>query len=578
MPLNRLLLTIATCLICIGAFAQPGLMNNKAALVYTAPNSIVKVKGSFNNDQGGLFQNWGTTTIDSSFYNNGQSEKSGYYRVGKDWVNNNIFICDSSEVFLFGANQFITGDSVSRYWILELQGTGIKTQQIRSFTKNTLKLNDRELATDVYYMHVLNTDTAAITRSTGFVSSLGVGKLKRDMDKAEAYLFPVGSSLNITRYRPARIRTETATFHTFGVRMANNDATLDGYDRTSVDSIVCRTNPFFYHLVSRNAGLESGDVRVYYDLTQDSLWDGMAHWELPTTAGQWNDISPVNYSTSVTTLSSVTKAAWPDFNTQPFILSRVRPGVPDILGPDTVCGNKTQLYTGVPSNDTWAYNWTINNGNVFSSPSNNQAWVLWNSPGGPGGVTLTVTAPNGCTSYPYFQYVLVYPEVDAAFNFSPNNSFGSKPIAFADQSTNAVQWHWDFGDNNNSTWQNPTHIYNNAGDYEIVLVATSPDGCLDTASATINVIDGINIPNIFTPNDDGSNDLFEVSLSGYENYRCSIFNRWGNLMFETEAAQISWDGTTAAGTLVPTGTYFCIIEYKTAEGVQKYTGTVNVHY
>lgn len=578
MPFNRLLLTISAGIICLGAYAQPGLMNNKGALVYTAPNSIVKVKGSFNNDQDGLFQNWGTTTIDSSFYNNGQSEKSGYYRVGKDWVNNYIFISDSSEVFLFGDNQFIRGDSVTRYWILELQGTGIKTQQIHSFTKNTLKLNDRELATDVFFMHVLNTDTAAITRSSGFVSSLGIGRLKRDMDKVEAYLFPVGSSVNTTRYRPARLRTETASLHTMGVRMANNNATLDGYDRTSVDSIVCRTNPFFYHLISRNYGTENIDVRVFYDLAADSLWDGLAHWELPTTAGRWHDLSPVNAYTSGSSLSSVTKAAWPDFNTQPFILSRVRPAVPDIVGPDTVCGDKTQLYTGIPSNNSWTYNWTIDNGNVHSSPSNNQAWVFWNNAGGPGSVTLSVTAPNGCTSYPHSQYVLVYPGVQAAFNFSPNGAFGSKPISFADQSQNAVQWNWDFGDNLGSSWQNPTHIYNNAGNYDIVLVATSPDGCKDTANATITVVDGIKIPNIFTPNDDGNNDVFEVSLSGFENYRCSIFNRWGNLMFETESAHISWDGTTAAGTLVPTGTYFCIIEYKTEQGLQKYTGTVNVHY
>lgn len=565
--------------LCVAAFlrAQPALMNNEAALVYTAPGSIVKVKGSFNNDVGGLFQNKGTTTIDSTFYNNGQSEKSGYYRVGKDWVNNNIFISDSSEVFLFGANQLITGDSVSRYWILELQGTGVKTQQIRSYTKQTLKLNDRELATDIYFMHVLNPDTAAVTRTTGFVSSLGVGKLLRNTNQAVPYLFPTGSSLNVTRYRPVTLRPETAAAHTFGVRMANNDATLDGYDRNRVDSFVCRTNARFYHWISRNQGTANADVRVFYDQPADSLWDGLAHWELPVPAGQWHDLSPVNY-VQATPMSSVTKLAFPDFDPQPFILSRIRPGVPNIVGPDTVCGSKTQLYTGLPENQTWVYNWTIDNGAVFSQPSVNEAHVLWNAAGGPGSVTLSVTATNGCTSFNDVMNVLVYPEVVAAFNYSPNGSFGSTPVVFADQSQNAVQWNWDFGDSDDSHMQNPTHVYNTPGDYTITLISTSPNGCKDTASHEVTVIEGIRIPNVFTPNNDGDNDMFVVSISGYENYKCSIFNRWGNLMFETEAPQISWDGTTAAGKLVPAGTYFCVIEFKTPTGPFTHKGTVNVHY
>lgn len=577
MSLKPFFLALALLPTVVCAYAQPGLMNNKGALVYTAPNSIVKVKGSFNNDQDGVFQNKGTTTVDSSFFNNGLSEKSGFYRVGKDWVNNHIFISDSSQAFLFGNNQFIRGDSVTRYWILELQGTGVKTQQINSFVKDSLRLNDRELATDIHYMHVLNPDTGAITRSTGFVSSLGAGKLLRNTDQSLAYLFPTGSSLGTVRYRPVTLRPGTAAAHTFGVRMANNNATLDGYDRSLVDSFVCRTNPFFYHLISRNAGTADADVRVFYNLPADSLWDGLAHWEYPVPSGRWHDLSAVTY-TPANPLSSVTKAAWPQFDPQPFILSRIRPGVPKIEGPDTVCGSKPQLYTGIPENQTWVYNWTINNGAVTSTPAVNEAIVLWNGAGGPGSVTLTVTAQNGCTSFPDVMNVLVHPQVVAAFNFSPNGGFGSGPVVFADQSQNANGWDWTFGDNNGSHLQNPTHIYNVAGNYHIVLVATSPEGCKDTADASIGITDGIKIPNIFTPNDDGVNDLFVVSISGYENYRCSIFNRWGNLMFETEAPQISWDGTTAAGTLVPTGTYFCVIEFKTPTGPFTYKGTVNVHY
>lgn len=560
-----------------GLYAQQALFNNNGALVYTAPNSILKVRGSFDNMQNGLFQNWGTTTIDSSFFNNGQSEKSGFYRVGKDWVNNSIFISDSSHVILFGDDQFITGDSVTRYWILELQGTGVKTQQIESYTKFELRLNDRELATDTHFMHVLNTDTAAITRTSGFVSSLGNGKLLRNTQNALAYRFPTGSSLGTTRYRPVEITPETGLFHTFGVRMANNDATLDGYDRTSVDSVVCRTNPFFYHWISRNAGTGAASIKVFYDEPADSLWDGLAHWELPIPTGQWRDLSPVTY-TPANPFSSVTKAAWPDYNTQPFILSRIRPQVPQIVGLDTVCGSKEQLYTGLPENNTWVYNWTINNGTITSTPAVNEVEVLWNDAGGPGSVTLSVTATNGCTSFNNVMNVLVHPEVIAAFNYSPNSGAGSTPVVFADQSQNASGWNWDFGNGSSSQLQNPTHIFNTEGNYDITLISTSPEGCKDTAYASVVIVEAINIPNIFTPNGDGINDLFEVTITGFENYRCTIFNRWGNLMFETTAPHISWDGTTAAGKLVPAGTYFVVIEFDTPNGLYTHKGTVNVQY
>lgn len=561
------------------SFSQSALVNNNACLIYAAPHSIVKIKGSFDNMTGGLFQNKGTTTIDSSFFNNGISEKSGHYYVGKDWVNNQTFISDSSEVFLFGNNQLITGDSVSRYWILELQGTGIKTQEIESYTKHLLKLNDRELATDSYFMHVLNADTGAITRTTGFVSSLGNGKLYRDMDQAEAYLFPTGSSLNTTRYRPASLKTQTAAAHTFGVRMANNDATLDGYNRAAVnDTIFCRTNEKYYHLISREAGTDNADVRIFYDEPADSIWDGMAHWEYPVPSGEWQSLLPVQHQGNSTGLGSVTKAAWPQFTPEPFILAKIRQETPKLSGADSACGDKELVYVGDPNNPNWTYNWDIVNGSVASTPNHNTASVLWNPAGGAGSVTLTTTAPNGCNSFPVHINVIVDPVIIASFTFTPNGDYGSKPVVFDNQSQNAVHYAWDFGGQASSHLESPTHIFNFNGTHEITLIATSAAGCVDTAKATIHVIDGFFIPNIFTPNGDGVNEVFEINMSDFDNYTCYIFNRWGNLMFESSEPHISWNGISPLGQLVPAGTYFCVIEFRLPSGPYKHTGTVNVHY
>ena len=68
----------------------------------------------------------------------------------------------------------------------------------------------------------------------------------------------------------------------------------------------------------------------------------------------------------------------------------------------------------------------------------------------------------------------------------------------------------------------------------------------------------ISIPNTFTPNNDGYNDLFSVICDGCTNYHLIIFNRWGQKLFESYQNNLMWDGYDAAGMQVPDGTYFYI--------------------
>lgn len=554
--------------------AQNALVNNLGANIWCNYNSIVKIKGSLLNGAGGSFENNGTTTIDSSFINNGLARGNGKHRVGLHWINNEIFICDTSHTELFGDNQLITGDSVTTYWRLELTGTGIKTQEINSFVKHYLQLNDRELATEQFNMHVLNSDINCVNRTSGFVSSLGLGKFIRKTQNTGAYLFPTGSSLITTRYRPVVLTPNNAAINDFGVRLVNNDATLDGYDRTLVDSFVCATNPLFYHLISQSSGNSPADIQIYYDENTDNFWDGIAQWKSPP-VNQWVDINPTSQNTQ-NPLSFVQRNQWTDYNSEQFILSRVRPGVPSIAGPDTICGATNGIYTGLPSNSSQTYNWLITNGNINSNPDFNSAEVFWGPGGVQGTVELTVTAPNGCTSYPSVLNTWVYPQVIAGFSTNPNSVLGSIPVVFINTSTNSNAWQWTFGNGSTSQLQNPTQIYNEGGTYSVMLIASSIDGCSDTAYADVTIIDGLVIPNIFTPNGDKVNDLFEISGTGFKKFKCLIYNRWGNLMFESEAAQIQWDGTTLAGDPAAAGVYFVVLEIETSSNPITYTGTVTI--
>lgn len=552
---------------------QPLFLGN-GALIYTAPGAILKVRGTARMANGTTFENQGISTIDSTFINDALCLGSGQYRVGLHWENNGIFQSDTSLVELWGHDQFIRGDSVTRFWNLTLTGTGTKTLQINSYVKHFLSLNDRELATDLYSLSVLNTDTAAIQRTSGFVSSLDTGKLYRVMDQPVDYRFPTGSSLGVQRYRPVLLKPSAPGSLAMGVRLANVDATLEGYNRTQVDSFVCQTQPDFYHRISRLQGTQDVRVRIYYDLAADGPWDGLAQWQ---NGGFWKDLSPTTYLQTAPE-AWVQKTYQGSFDPQPFILSKVRPGVPQILGPDTICGAYLGDYQVLPDSSHWTYSWSVQNG-VLTDPSGTASanGVVWNGPGGQGQVSVVVTTPNGCSSYPGTLDVWVWPQVIAGFQFSPNGTFGSEPIVFVDTSHNVAGWLWDFGDGNTSGLINPTHVYNSAGDYTVMLIATSPNGCKDTAYAQIQVIDGTLIPNIMTLNADGLNDVFNVKLSGVKDYHCLIYNRWGNLVFEGTSPQLKWDGYTLAGTRAVSGVYFVVIEVNFLSGNKlTYTGTLTI--
>lgn len=560
------------------AHAQQALFNNKGALIHANSQVIIKVKGSFLNDTGSTFTNHGNTTIDTNYINNALSEGDGIYRVGVNWVNNETFVCDTSQVILYGANQLITGDSVSHFYFLELTGTGIKRQTLDAYTNRILILNDRELATDSFNMTVTNPNVNAITRFTGFVSSLAQGRLIRATNTVAPYLFPTGSSLGIQRYRPVTISPVSVTACWYGVRLANNDANFQGYNRSQVDSFVCDLNPLFYHFINRNGTIDA-DVAVFYDPAQDGSWDGLAYWN-PLTPNRWNDMSPVTSGNVPPNLNYNRKMGWTNWLPEAYILDKVRPPVPLIVGDTLVCGGDIYNYAVEPPNSLYTYSWNVTQGgDIITDSTATDIQIDWGSGNTQETVTLIQTAPNGCSSFPGMLGVGVYPEPVAAFSMNPNVVLGSIPIQFTDQSQNPYTWNWNFGNGSASSDQNPTYIFNEDGTYSVTLIITTEDGCMDTVTQEVTILDGINIPDVFTPNGDGSNDIFEISGSNFENFHAEIYNRWGTKIFESDAAQISWDGTTLTGSMVTQGTYFLTLVIKLLDGSEvKYGGTVNVFY
>ena len=154
---------------------------------------------------------------------------------------------------------------------------------------------------------------------------------------------------------------------------------------------------------------------------------------------------------------------------------------------------------------------------------------------------------------------------------------------FRNLSENATSYFWDFGDGTTSTEIEPSHSYTEEGFYDITLIATNDFGCVDTLfrEAEIEAISGgqVNTPNAFTPNLNGPgggvitgggdpsriNDVFMPRLQGVERFRMLIYNKWGELLFETTSQDRGWDGYYK-NRLSPAGVYVYKLELRFSDG------------
>jgi gliding motility-associated-like protein len=132
--------------------------------------------------------------------------------------------------------------------------------------------------------------------------------------------------------------------------------------------------------------------------------------------------------------------------------------------------------------------------------------------------------------------------------------------SFSDLSTGGSSWYWIFGDGTTSTLQNPVHTFPGAGTYTVTQVVYNQFGCPDTFKLILDFNDGILIPNVFTPDGDGVNDVWYIPNSGMKEFHVDIYDRWGLKVFETTADEIRWDGHSTSGKLLSDGTYYYVLK------------------
>lgn len=223
---------------------------------------------------------------------------------------------------------------------------------------------------------------------------------------------------------------------------------------------------------------------------------------------------------------------------------------------DTFC-EKTEAQLNATAdyyrNNNHRFDWMLGDGQTFENQKsirlsfNNYGSML---------IQLSLIYPDGC-SYKYDSTIQVHPLPIAGFRINPERvNIVNPAIQLWDESTGASNWLYFMGDGGVSNDASFIYEYADSGTYLILQQVRSEFGCFDTAQRTL-MVDFYNtryMPDAFSPNDDGLNDRFAPVGRGIHSYRMRIYNRWGELIFDTENGQASWDGTYK-GAKVPPGLY-----------------------
>ncbi|MBA2613751.1 MAG: gliding motility-associated C-terminal domain-containing protein [Bacteroidetes bacterium] len=235
----------------------------------------------------------------------------------------------------------------------------------------------------------------------------------------------------------------------------------------------------------------------------------------------------------------------------------------------TVGANIFPVITGTTSG--FSYYWT-SLGSVttasFSSFTNSMVTV---NLAGSYAVSVTNTL-NGCTN----NAVITVVNGALTGDFSASSITGYAPLTVnftnltASSSTatgtSSITSVWSFGNGysqvTTSSTISPVTTYSNAGTYTVTMYV-SKGTCIDTVVKIINVElpSKLEVPNVFTPNGDGSNDVFFLKVTNVSEIHALIYDRWGNKVFESNSntGNIEWDGKNMSGKEVSAGTYFYII-------------------
>jgi gliding motility-associated-like protein len=298
-------------------------------------------------------------------------------------------------------------------------------------------------------------------------------------------------------------------------------------------------------------------------------------------AGLGTGNGPFTVSPAATTTYTVTVTDGCSHTVSGTIQVLVRPLPVINISPQTLSACKeveAYFVDNSTTNSGASYYWTFGDG--FASPNTTATHTYETS--GIYNVGVNVTSSFGCQNSATTTYnITVNASSKADFNSVADDGSTISPVYnFTNESSNAATYTWIFGDGAVSSQISPQHTYADKGEYIVTLYTTSSAGCKDSISKKVEIRPEFTfyIPNAFTPDGDNLNDYFSPKGSEISDFKMMIFDRWGEMIYQTEDIEKGWDGRANNGSkIAENGVYVYRIFVRDPEDrSHKYTGHVTL--
>lgn len=233
------------------------------------------------------------------------------------------------------------------------------------------------------------------------------------------------------------------------------------------------------------------------------------------------------------------------------------------------CTDSQLFFAASFTNAHSSYTWTLpaNRGASILTGVNDTSMVCTFSV--PGIYTCSLTVANGTLSSTATKTITLTRSAIAAFNASLTSAGFPNELSLTNYSSYSTKNYWLYsGGLAKDSGDYILKPLSASGDYTVMLVALGKNGCNDSLSYAFRISDssGVTLPNIFSPNNDGVNDIYRPVARGISSLKAWVYNRYGVIIASWERVNGFWDGTTTSGLDCRAGDYFIIVEASGFDG------------
>jgi gliding motility-associated-like protein len=391
-------------------------------------------------------------------------------------------------------------------------------------------------ASDTQVIQVNTSPVAAFTPNPGDGCVDLAVQLQNTSTNAQFYQWDLGDGNSTTGFAPAHTYTSPGTYTV--TLIAEN---VNGCSDSQQASVVVHPLPSASFTLSQTSSCEAP---VDVQLSNTSSGAQSFAWDLgngTTTAvnqplATYTEVGSYTISLTATNQYGCTDDAVATFVVHP------TPEASFTATPQPGCEGYPIAFTNTSINAS-TYRWRFGDGSQSTAEDPVHSYAQ----AGIYNVLLIANGAGGCAdTLNAFGSMVVNPTPTAAFSTDTLASVRNA-LRFQNVSTGAVSYWWDFGDGTVDEEEAPIHVFPaDGGTYLVTLIAYNSFGCPDTVRSFVGAGADpmIFVPNAFTPNNDGRNEVFMPVLNGFNgwNYTLLVFDRWGKVVFESRDRNVGWDG------------------------------------